>query len=82
MIWMTFLPRSGLLIVWIFASARPSALSALRTSSTVAAFVSGAVMRVPPSKSMPKLTPLPAIASAPISRMTPDIEKNHLDAPM
>ena len=26
--------------------------------------------------------PLPAIASAPISRITPEIEKNHFDAPM
>ena len=39
-------------------------------------------MRVPDSKSMPKLMPLPAIASAPISRITPDTEKNHFDAPM
>ena len=39
-------------------------------------------MRVPDSKSMPKLIPLPAIASAPISRIMPDIEKNHFDAPM
>ena len=31
---------------------------------------------------MPKFRPLPAIASAPISRITPDIEKNHFDAPM
>ena len=39
-------------------------------------------MRVPDLKSMPKLRPLPPIASAPISRITPDIEKNHFDAPM
>ena len=39
-------------------------------------------MRVPDSKSMPKFRPLPPIASAPISRITPDIEKNHFDAPM
>ena len=39
-------------------------------------------MRVPDVKSMPKLRPLPPIASAPISRITPDIEKNHFDAPM
>ncbi len=39
-------------------------------------------MRVPPSKSMPKFTPLPAIASAPMSRIMPDIEKNQREAPM
>ena len=54
----------------------------LRTWSTLAARVRGAVIRVPDSKSMPKLMPLPAIASAPTSRITPDIEKNHFDAPM
>ena len=31
---------------------------------------------------MPKFRPLPPIASAPISRITPESEKNHLDAPM
>ena len=60
----------------------PATPSASRTSSTVAVRSSGAVIRVPDSKSMPKLRPLPAIASAPISRITPDIEKNHFDAPM
>ena len=39
-------------------------------------------MRVPDVKSMPKFSPLPPIESAPISRITPDIEKNHFDAPM
>ena len=82
MIWTTFLPSFGLLIVWIFASDKALAVSAVRTWSTVAFFTSGAVIRVPPSKSMPNVTPLPAIASAPISRMMPDIEKNHLEAPM
>ena len=43
---------------------------------------SAAVIRVPDSKSMPKFRPLPPIASAPISRITPDSEKNHFDAPM
>ncbi len=31
---------------------------------------------------MPKFSPLPPIASAPISRIVPDSEKNHFDAPM
>ncbi len=39
-------------------------------------------MRVPDSKSMPKLMPSPAIASAPITRITPEAEKNHFDLPM
>ena len=81
-IWTTFLPSSGLSTVWIFASPSPCEPRALRTSSTLAERVSGAVIRVPDSKSMPKLMPLPAIASAPISRITPDTEKNHFDAPM
>ena len=75
-------PSSGLSTVWIFASPSPCAPSASRTSSSLAERSSGAVIRVPDSKSMPKLRPLPPIASAPISRITPDIEKNHFDAPM
>ena len=65
-------------------SSRPvaRAASASRTSSTLAACSSGVLIRVPDSKSMPKLIPLPAIASAPTSRITPDIEKNHFDLPM
>ena len=43
---------------------------------------SGVVIRVPDSKSMPKLIPRPAIASAPAARIAPDIEKNHFDLPM
>ena len=39
-------------------------------------------MRVPDVKSMPKFRPLPPIASAPISRIVPDSEKNHFEAPM
>jgi hypothetical protein len=42
----------------------------------------GVLIRVPDSKSIPKLIPLPAIASEPITRITPDIEKNHFDLPM
>ena len=39
-------------------------------------------MRVPALKSMPKFSPLPPIARAPISRIVPDSEKNHFEAPM
>ena len=39
-------------------------------------------MRVPQVKSMPRLMPLPPIARAPISRIVPDSEKNHFEAPM
>ena len=39
-------------------------------------------MRVPDSKSIPKFRPLEAIASAQMSRITPDMEKNHFEAPM
>ncbi len=39
-------------------------------------------IRVPDLKSIPKFRPLPPIASAPISRIVPDSEKNHFEAPM
>jgi hypothetical protein len=42
---------------------------------------SGVLIRVPDSKSMPKLMPEIEIASAQISRITPDIEKNRFDLP-
>ena len=54
----------------------------LRTWSTLAARSSGVVIRVPDSKSMPKLTPSAAIAIAPISRITPEKEKNQRELPM
>ncbi len=31
---------------------------------------------------MPRFSPRPPMASAPISRITPDIEKKYLEAPM
>ena len=68
-IWTTFGPSVSLSSVWIFASARPSGAIVSRTWSTVAARSSGAVMRAPPSKSMPKLMPLADIAKAQTSRM-------------
>ena len=82
MIWTTLSPSSGLSMVWISASPSPTGASASRTWSTVAGSLHGAVIRVPPSKSMPKFSPLIAIASAQTSRITPDTAKNHFDAPM
>ena len=77
-----FLPSSGSLTCWIFASAYPSGASASRTCCTLAVRSSGVVMRVPDSKSMPKLMPRPAIAIAPMARIAPEVEKNHFDLPM
>ena len=81
-IWTTFGPSSSFPTVWIFASPNPAGATASRTSSTVAGFSSAAVIRVPDSKSMPKFSPLAPIASAQISRSTPDIAKNHFEFPM
>ena len=68
--------------VWISASPSPIGASASRTSSTLAACSSGAVIRVPPSKSMPKFRPLIAIASAQMSRIVPDTAKKPFERPM
>ena len=40
------------------------------------------MIRVPEVKSIPRFSPRPPIASAPISRMTPDIVKKYREAPM
>ena len=40
------------------------------------------MIRVPEVKSIPRFSPRPPIASAPISRITPDIEKKYREAPM
>ena len=40
------------------------------------------MIRVPPSKSMPKFSPWTASAIAQTSRITPDIEKNQRERPM
>jgi hypothetical protein len=55
---------------------------ALRTAFSFVDRLSSVFTRVPDSKSMPKFRPLPPMASAPMSRITPDIEKNHFEAPM
>ena len=67
---------------WTVGSEIPSEVSKDVTCCCVAAFSSPVVMRVPEVKSIPRFKPLPPIASAPISRITPDIEKKYLDAPM
>ena len=54
----------------------------MRTWSSVAGLTSAASIRVPDLKSMPKFRPLPPIARAPTSRIMPDSEKNHREAPM
>ena len=79
LIWTTLRPTSWFEIVSISASASPSGASVSRTWSTVAARSSGAVIRVPHSKSIPKFSPWIAIAKAQINRIRPDIEKNHFD---
>src|SRR5438309_6600352 len=81
-IWKTYLPSPLLLIFWILASPYPWVDMTERTCPSVAARVSAVVIRVPDLKSIPKFSPLAPIASAPTSRITPDIEKNQRDAPM
>ena len=82
LIWTTLSPSSALSTVWISASPSPTGPSVSRTWSMLAGSDSAAVIRVPPSKSMPKFRPLMAMASAQTSRITPDIEKNQRDLPM
>jgi hypothetical protein len=48
----------------------------------VAGFSNADLIRVPEVKSIPRFSPLPPIASAPISRIVPDIEKKYFEAPM
>ena len=81
-IWKPFLPAPWPLMRWISASAKPLGAIALRTAFSFVDWLSSVFTRVPDSKSMPKFRPLPPMASAPMSRITPDIEKNHFDAPM
>ena len=53
-----------------------------RTSSTLAGSASAAWIRVPDSKSIPKLSCLVAKAIAPIARITPESEKKYREAPV
>ena len=67
---------------WISSPLIPTASSASRTPSSSVGLTSATLIRVPDSKSMPKLSCLVASASAPTSRITPEIEKNQRLAPM
>src|ERR671916_3225832 len=64
---------------WISALPRPSWVSTSRMAFSSTFCVSATLMRVPDSKSMPKLMPLDPRASAQTSRMTPDALKNHFE---
>jgi hypothetical protein len=77
----TFDPSAGSSTSWISASANPTGSSVSRTCSTLAGCSSGVVIRVPDSKSIPKLIPWVEIAMAQISRINPEIEKKYRDAP-
>ncbi len=83
-IWTTLAPKSGSSTAWILTasgSLTPASPSAVRTSSTDVGSASAALIRVPDSKSMPKLRPRVENAIAPTSRIAPDIEKNQRLAP-
>src|SRR5690348_358674 len=60
---------------WTTGSWTPAALTIDWTADAVAGLASVASMRAPDVKSMPRFRPRPPIASAPMSRMTPDSEK-------
>ena len=81
-IWITFEPSSSLVASVISASGIPALSSVARTSSTLASCWSPAVMRLPDSKSRPRLSPRTAKESAPTSRMTPEKEKKYLLMPV
>ena len=53
-----------------------------RIDAAVAGWFKATSMRAPEVKSMPRFSPRPPIASAPISRMTPNNQKKYLEAPM
>ena len=55
---------------------------AVSSCASLTGFTKAVWMRVPDLKSIPKFSPLPPIARAPTSRIVPDSEKNHRDAPM
>jgi thiol-disulfide isomerase/thioredoxin len=67
---------------WTFASPCPFCVSTWRTALSSTFCVSATLIRVPDSKSMPKLMPFAPSASAQTSRIVPDALKNHFDAPM
>ena len=78
-IWKTFAPSALLRDLLDLGSSRPAALTTERDLRPRWRACSGAaVIRVPEVKSIPRFSPRPPIASAPISRITPDSEKKYL----
>ncbi len=71
-----------LLIFWIVGSGIPSLVITERIWASLAGWTRLVVIRVPDVKSIPRWSPRPPMASAPTSRIMPDIEKKYLDAPM
>ena len=79
-IWNLLAPLLSFSTFWTFASPWPllgEHLAHLPLSSTFC--VSATLIRVPDSKSMPKLMPFAPSASAQTSRITPDALKNHFE---
>ncbi len=77
-IWKTLSPKSGFSVSWIFAVSAPSippSTSASRSASTSAGCSRATWIRVPDSKSIPRLSCLVANATAPIARMIPETAK-------
>ena len=64
---------------WISALPRPSPAMTSRTAFSSMFCLSWTLIRVPDSKSMPKLMPFEPSASAQTSRITPDALKNHFE---
>src|SRR5450755_2164348 len=81
-IWKTLVPSALLETFWTSGLLAPAALTTELTCDALAGAFRLAVIRVPEVKSIPRFRPRPPTASAPISRITPDIEKKYLDAPM
>ena len=81
-IWKPLAPTDLLLYFWTWAFGKPRLLITFATWPSLTFCTKPVWMRVPDLKSMPKLSPLPPIASAPISRITPESEKNQREAPM
>src|SRR5262249_9783299 len=81
-IWKTLSPSALFEVFWTTGETAPALLTTDATCCSLAGWVRLAVIRVPEVKSIPRFSPRPPIASAPISRITPDSEKNHFDAPM
>src|SRR6516165_12261339 len=69
-------------IFWTSAFGKPADDITSETWFSDTGLMNAVWMREPDLKLMPKFSPLPPIASAPISRIVPDSVKNHLERPM